>query len=160
MWPARDFWQWRRKMKGKEVHLWKDVLGIWFCLHDRFSKYSSPILISNSRDEQLTRAGQSEMLPLSSHSEFLGMDIWIRPGQLLPRSFAEIVSKEMPSFLWDNGLGRRYKIPELPWTILVSSGRVRQHQGKERWDPEHYLSTWSSPQRPSEPLELPSCWTQ
>lgn len=38
----------------------------------------------------------------------LGMDIWIRPGQLFPRSFAKIISKEMPSFLWDNGLGTCY----------------------------------------------------
>lgn len=68
-------------------------------LYSHFSKHSSFILIPSSRDEQLARPFRD---PSTSWPQWLTSGWTPEPDQAnqsLPRSFAEIIWKEMPSFL-------------------------------------------------------------
>lgn len=86
--------------------------------------HSNPYLQGWAADQP----GQSEMHPLSG----LGMDIWTRPGQsanqLLPKSFTEVIWKEMPSFLWDHGPGSCYN----PRAALSHLSFLGKHEATPR----------------------------
>lgn len=66
--------------------------------------------------------------------------------KLFHKSFAVIIWKEMPSFLWDHNLGK-HSSPRAALRHLSLLKKVKQHSdsGREGQASEHHLSPWSSP---------------